>query len=223
MVLPGSGEEANLPPHLFSVAAASYAAMLNDARNQSLGWLRPRSRHVEMTGTWRPTKQCQWALGPSSFLVRVGLERQRLRRRSSCNFAEFLRRLSAPITWWQKRTQSWIHNSGCSGTSQTSNGFQDCLLRLRHPCFLDVQKRIAPFCSMKMQAMRRRKPALKSRSSSPIRSWRLLAMWKPKILIIRMAAWPLPFFDRSKIGYSLLVQMRPKRYATTILLASASS
>jgi len=37
MGLPGSGEEANLPPHLFSVAAASYAAMLNDARNQSLG------------------------------------------------------------------------------------------------------------------------------------------------------------------------------------------
>jgi len=32
----GSGEDANLPPHLFSVAAASYSAMLNDARNQSI-------------------------------------------------------------------------------------------------------------------------------------------------------------------------------------------
>lgn len=35
----GSGEDANLPPHLFSVAAASYSAMLNDARNQSLFWI----------------------------------------------------------------------------------------------------------------------------------------------------------------------------------------
>lgn len=30
----GSSEEAALPPHLFSVAAASYRAMLNDAKNQ---------------------------------------------------------------------------------------------------------------------------------------------------------------------------------------------
>lgn len=30
----GNGEEANLPPHLFSVAAASYTAMLHDSKNQ---------------------------------------------------------------------------------------------------------------------------------------------------------------------------------------------
>lgn len=32
----GNGEEANLPPHLFSVAAASYTAMLHDSKNQSV-------------------------------------------------------------------------------------------------------------------------------------------------------------------------------------------
>ncbi|CAJ1390719.1 unnamed protein product [Effrenium voratum] len=32
----GSGEDADVPPHLFSVAAAAYTAMLGDARNQSI-------------------------------------------------------------------------------------------------------------------------------------------------------------------------------------------